>query len=188
MASVAAVLGWVGVGAYGIWEMSGEESGDSWERPYTLFTASLAIALAATVLTAWTRTAGSSRSPWRTVGLGLAVITVAASVVAWAIPLWGMLLALTCTVLMAGASRAVRPGLAVVAAAPVVGLATALAGTAAELGEKDSYGDYPAAFGLGTTTIAAGALIGVGMLVQGRSGAPAADIDETRAMLGLHDG
>ena len=36
----AAMLGWAGVGAYGVWEMRGQEAGDGWERPDLLFTVS----------------------------------------------------------------------------------------------------------------------------------------------------
>ena len=41
----------------------------------------------------------------------------------------------------------------VLAAATVVGMAVMIVAIEAEIGREDSYGDYPATFGLGNTTI-----------------------------------
>lgn len=170
MILAAAVLGWVGVGAYGIWEMAGEAAGDGWERPYQMFAVSLFLALGSTTAATWSFLRLTPSSTLRTVGAGLGTLTVACSVVAWALPLWATLLAISCTLLVVVAPRRIRPGLAVLAGAQFVGMAAMFAAIAAKVGRQDSYGDYPAAFGLGNTMIAAGSVLGLVMLArEGRS-------------------
>lgn len=163
LGSVAA-LGWLGVATYGIWEMAGEEAGDGWQRPYMLFTASLALAVGATTALAWTYLEPLGRPRLRMAGAVVAVLAAASAMVAWAIPLWATLLAVSCVLAAAGAQRGTRSGLVVLAAAPVLGMTAMFVASAAELGREDSYGDYPAAFGVGNTTIAAGSLIGLAVL------------------------
>jgi hypothetical protein len=161
--SVAA-LGWLGVGAYGVWEMVGEEAGDAWQRPYLFFTIALVLAVGATttVVRGYLEPLGHPRL--RVVSGGVAMLAVASSMVAWAIPLWATLLTLSCVIVAFDARRHARSGLALLAAAPLVGMAAMFVASAAELGREDSYGDYPAAFGVGNATIAAGCLIGLAML------------------------
>ncbi len=118
----AAVLGWIGVGGYGAWEIVGKEAGDGWERPYVLFSVSLLLALAATVAATWASTGSTGRRTLRRAGLGLGVLAVASSVMAWAMPLWAALLAITCLVLAVGAPRHIQRGVAVLAGAQVVGI------------------------------------------------------------------
>lgn len=164
-----AMLGWAGVGAYGVWEMSGEQAGDGWGRPYVLFSIALVVALAFSVAAAWNCTRAAARPGLHTVGLGVGVLAVLSSLVAWATPLWATLFAVSCAVLAAAAPRVHRTGLAVLAAAQLVGIAVMIAAIEAELGSRDSYGDYPAAFGLGNAVIAAGSVLGVALLARANS-------------------
>jgi hypothetical protein len=159
-----AVLGWVGVGAYGVWEMAAEEAGDAWQRPYLFFTVSLVLAVGATTAVARSYLEPLDRPRLRVIGSGVAALAVASAMVAWAIPLWATLLALSCVLAAIGAQRPARAGLVLLVAAPVVGMAGMFLASAAELGREDSYGDYPAAFGVGNATIAAGCLIGLAVL------------------------
>lgn len=169
----AAMLGWVGVGVYGIWEMAGQEAGDGWQRPYLFFTVSLLVAVAGTTAVAWTAGASAARSGLRNTGAGIAAIAIASSLVAWAVPLWATLLAVACALFAVAAPLVRRPGLVMLAAAPVVGMAAMFVAIAGELGRQDSYGDYPAAFGLGTTIIAAGSVLGLAVLAgQHRTARP----------------
>jgi hypothetical protein len=170
MFSAAAMLGWVGVGAYGIWAMAREEAGDGWERPFQMFAVSLFLAVGSTIAATWLYLRLTQNLTLGTVGAGLGAITVASSVVAWALPLWATLLAISCTLPVVAAPHRIRPGLAVLAGAQFVGMAAMFAAIAAEVGRQDSYGDYPVAFGLGNTTIAAGSVLGLAMLArEGRS-------------------
>lgn len=166
-----AMLGWAGVGAYGVWEMWGEEAGDGWERPYALFSIALLAAVAFSVVAAWICTRATARPGLRRVGLGLGVLAVVSSLVAWATPLWATLLAISCIVFAASAPRMLRTGIAVLAAAQLIGIGVMIAAIEAELGRRDSYGDYPAAFGLGNAVIAAGSVLGVAMLARAGSAA-----------------
>jgi hypothetical protein len=163
LVSVAA-LGWVGVGAYGAWEIAAEEAGDAWQRPYLFFTVALVLAVGATTAVARSYLEPLDRPRLRVVGGGVAVLAVASAMVAWAIPLWATLLTVSGVITAIGAQRHARPGLAVLAATPLVGMAAMVGASAAELGRQDSYGHYPAAFGVGNTTIATGCLIGLAVL------------------------
>ncbi|NNE94961.1 MAG: hypothetical protein HKN24_02940 [Acidimicrobiales bacterium] len=164
--SAAAVLGWVGVGAYGVWEMAGEHTGDSWQVPYLLFSISLFIAVAATVAFCWTLSHSSMRPTLRAVGIGVGVLAVVSSAVAWAMPLWATLLAISCTLFAVAAPAKVRSGMVALAGAQLVGMTVMFAAITAELGRRDSYGDYPVAFGLGNTTIGVGTVLGLALLTR----------------------
>jgi len=159
-----AALGWVGVGVYGVWEMAGEEAGDAWQRPYLFFTIALILAVGATTVAARGYLEPLGRLRLRVLCGGVAALAVASSMVAWAIPLWATLLAISCAIVAIDARRHARSGLLVLAAAPLVGTAAMFVAIASELGREDGYGDYPAAFGVGNATIAAGCLIGLAVL------------------------
>ncbi len=162
----AAMLGWIGVGVYGVWEIVGKDAGDGWERPYALFSISLLLAVLASTTAAWGFTHASGRHALRSVGLGVGIVAAASSVVAWALPLWATLLAGSCALLAVAGPRLVRGGVALLAAAQVVGIAAMIGATEAEVGRQDSYGDYPAAFGLGNVVIAAGSVLGLTILAR----------------------
>jgi hypothetical protein len=166
MFSVTAVLGWLGVGAHGVWEMAEENAGDDWEVPYLMLLISLFIAAAATVAFCSTLSHSSQRPAVRTAGIGVGVLAVASSAFAWATPLWATILAISCTLFAVAAPAKVRPGLVALAAAQLVGMAVMFAAVAAEIGRRDSYGDYPVAFDLGNTTIAVGTVLGLALLAQ----------------------
>ncbi len=161
-----AMLGWVGVVVYGVWEIVGEEAGDGWERPYLLFSLSLLLAVALTIAVTWGATRTSRRQAWRKVGLGVGAIAVVSSLVAWALPLWATLLAISCAASAVGAPRGVRHALTTLTAAQLVGMAVMFGAIEAKVGTQDGYGDYPAAFGLGTVVLAAGSVLGLAMLAR----------------------
>lgn len=166
---VAAAAGWIGVGIYGVWEMVGQEAGDGWKRPYVLFSASLLLALASTVAATWGSGDSNRRRTFRWAARGVGVVAVVSALVAWALPLWATLLAVSSALLAVAAPPRVRPGVAVLGAAQIAGMAVMIGAMEAEMGRQNSYGDYPAAFGLGTLLIAVGSVVGLSILARDAS-------------------
>lgn len=161
-----ALLGWVGVGAYGIWGFSTEQSGDGWQRPYLLFSISLLLAAIFTTAALWACTHGTERQALRVTGLVVGVVAVASSIAAWAQPLWATLIAVSCILFAVAAPRHLKPGVVVLAASQLVGMVALVGALEAEIGRRDSYGDYPAAFGIGIAVTAAGAILGIAILAR----------------------
>jgi hypothetical protein len=114
------------------------------------------------------------------IALTIAGLGVAASLVAWAVPLWMGLQGIGYLV-FASAVRsrdtAPRPSTLAVASGFVIGVAVFVVANFAKIGWTDSYGDYPLAWAIGAATgllILGGGLIGWGAWL--RSEEPA-DID-----------
>lgn len=114
------------------------------------------------------------------VALAIAGLGVAASIIAWAIPLWMGLQGIG-YLIFASAVRsrdtAPRPSTLAVASGFIIGVAVFLVANLAQIGWTDSYGDYPLAWAIGTATgllILGSGLIGWGTWL--RSEKPA-DID-----------
>jgi hypothetical protein len=82
-----------------------------------------------------------------TVGLAIGVFSVATSIIAWALPLWMCSLGIALSLLASTSDRG-RAALVALAIAPFVGFAALIAGSEAEVGRRDEYGDYPAAGGI----------------------------------------
>ncbi len=168
----AAGLGWLGVGIFGMWDVAKGDSGEG--LPYALFSIALLLAAVLTLAAAASCTQATDRVGLRRCGLGVGLIAVASTLVAWAGPLWMTLLATSLAVLAVAAPAAVRPALATVAAGHVAGIVATVAAINAEIGRQNSYGDYPAAAGLGVCVAAAGSVLGMLLLVRAvRTGASA---------------
>jgi hypothetical protein len=157
-------LGWLGVVIAGVWAIAG---GD-W--PYLLFSIALMLAAALSIATTWWGTRKSDRATVRLCGLGIGLLAVASTVVAWASPLWMTSLAIAFAVLACAAPRALRPGLATLAAAQLVGLGATIVAIETELGPQDSYGDHPAAFGVGLLVTGVGSALGLAVLARSARG------------------
>ncbi len=153
-------LGWLGVAIAGVWEMAG----GAW--PYLLFAITLMLAAALSVAVAWSGIRETDRATLRRCGLGIGLLAVASTVVAWALPLWMTLLAITFAVWAVAAPRALRPGLATLAAAQLVGMGATIVAIIAEVGAQDSYGDYPFAFGVGLLVTGNGSALGLAVLAR----------------------
>jgi len=118
------------------------------------------------------------------IGLAIAGLGVAASLIAWAIPLWMGLQGIGYLV-FASAVRsrdtAPRPSTLAVASGFIIGVAVFVVANLAKIGWTDSYGDYPLAWAIGAATgllILGGGLIGWGTWL--RSEEPAdIDVDAT---------
>ncbi len=159
LATLAGV-GWLGVALAGVWEIVGSE----W--PYLLFSLTLMPAALLSVATAWWGTRDADRATLRLCALGIGGLAVASTVVAWALPLWMTLLAVTFAVWAIVAPRALRPGFATVAAAQLAGMGAMIVALKAEVGPQNSYGDYPAAFGVGLLVAGVGSALGLAVLTR----------------------
>ena len=115
--SGAAVLGWLGVGAYGVWEIASEAAGEGGETPYVLFSIALFAAAALTIAIAWESTRGGGRSLLRRVGLGVCLLGLASTIAAWALPLWMTLFGVGFALVAAAAPRERQRGFWVLSAA-----------------------------------------------------------------------
>ena len=94
------------------------------------------------------------------------MIADASTLVAWASPLWMTLLATSLALFAMVARPDLRAGLATVAAGHAAGIVVTVVAIEAELGRRDSYGDYPAAAGLGVAAAATGSALGMALLVR----------------------
>ena len=187
-----AAVAWVVVGGYGLWELVAEDTGDNWETPYAIFSLALLVGTLLTVVALWIVSRHGEHSLMRMVGLGVCVLAVLSSIVAWALPLWMTLSAVGYGLVAAAGAHPWRRAVALLSAAPVLGMAVLFLAIAAEVGRKDEYGDHPAAFGLATIVTAAatvGALVQLGRSADALVTDTAADQGsvETRGRLGRRD-
>ena len=98
----------------------------------------------------------------RTAGLIVSGVGVAATIVAWALPLWMTLLGVGLAMVASASAPRERRTVALLAAGQLIGMAALVAGIVAEVGQPDEYGDYPAAGGIAlivTAVVTIGALI-----------------------------
>jgi hypothetical protein len=154
---------------------------DQWQVYYGVFSALILVGGVFTLLTMVGL--GKRLGGLGTVGivaLAIAGLGVAASLVAWAIPLWMGLQGIG-YLIFASAVRsrdtAPRPSTLAVATGFIIGVAVFIVANLAKVGWTDSYGDYPLAWAIGTATgllILGSGLIGWGTWL--RSEEPA-DID-----------
>lgn len=139
-------LAWPIVAGYGYW--TARYDSDDWESPYLLYTSALIVGASVVVGTAAWLTRNAHRTTLHTTGLVFAGLGVVATIVAWALPLWMMLLGGGLALIALSAERSERRTIGFLAAGQLVGLAVLFGGIATEIGRRDSYGDYPAAIGI----------------------------------------
>jgi hypothetical protein len=174
---------WLGSAAIVLYSgfFTDESDGDIWQDIYLVFSV---LVLGAGILGLLAAIGVSKRhgglGTLGTVGLVITGVGVLTSVIAWAIPLWMGLQGLGLLILgivVWGRGMAPKWSTAFVAAGFPIGIVTFTVAVAAKLGERDEYGDYPQAWGLGTAvgvSLVAIGLIGWGLWL--RSEEPA-DID-----------
>lgn len=171
MVAAGAILGWIGVGTYGVWQIADEESGEGWERPYVMFAVALILATALTLVAGWTASRDTARPTLRRCGVGVGALALASAfVAAWALPLWMTLIAVSLVLFAVAAPPDMRPALGVLAAAQIAGMAVTYVAVIAEVGRQDSYGDYPAAFGVGLVVTAVLSALGLATFARASSG------------------
>lgn len=159
------------------------EGGNDWQIYYAVFSA---VILAAGVLTILAMVGVNKRSGGLgflgMIGLGVAVVGVAGSIVAWAIPFW---MGLQGAGLLLFGIAAMRNGTAPKLATLfttfgfAVGIVAFTALNAAKVGSVDSYGDYPLAWSIGAAI--GMAIVAIGLIGWGRwlRAEEPADIDAT---------
>ena len=154
---------------------------DQWQTYYGVFSALILVGGVFTLLTmvGIGKRLGGLGAVGK-VGLAIAGLGVAASIIAWAVPFWMGLQGIGYLV-FASAVRsrdaAPRPSTLAVASGFIIGVAVFVVADFAKIGWTDSYGDYPLAWAIGALAgllILGGGLIGWGTWL--RSEEPA-DID-----------
>lgn len=157
-----AIVGWIGVGIYGVWQIAAEDAGEGWELPYAMFTVALILATALSLVVGWTAGSDIARPTLRRCAVGVGALALASALmVAWALPLWMALIAVSLVLFAITAPPDTRTALGIVAAAQIVGIAALYVAVIAEIGEQDSYGDYPAAFGVGLVVTGVFSVLGL---------------------------
>ena len=125
--------------------------GEDWELPYALFTVFLMMAAAATTLTIVMHTSTSGRRATSRIGaVALAVVGTMSTIVAWALPLWAVLLAAGFAALVATGSPHARNAIWL-SGALLAGLAVAIVALTAKIGPPGEYNDYSEAQSWGVT-------------------------------------
>ena len=176
MLAVIAGVAWLVVAAYGVLATRGEDS----DGPYILLAVGLIVgATLAVMAVAWLTQQGGRRR-LRTAGLIVSAVGVAATLVAWALPLWMTVLGVGFAMVAAASAPRERRVVGLLAAGQLVGMVALFAGIAAEVGEPDSYGDYPAAAGIALIVTAAVTI--VAMVELTRTPAPQLSRDRDTAL------
>jgi len=144
-----ASLAWIVVGGYGLWGILVEDSGDNWQTPYLIFASALFLGAALTVAAVWIASHRDERSTTRVIGLGVCLVGLLSTLVAWALVLWMTLLAIGFGLVALSGRHPSRRAVALLAGAQLFGMAAMFTGIAAEVGRRDEHGDHPVAFGIG---------------------------------------
>ena len=114
-----------------------------------VLTVGLIVGAVLTVMAAAWLSKQGGRRRLRMAGLIVSAVGVVATLVAWALPLW---MTVRCGVGLPWSRWRPTPHerrvVGLLAAGQLIGMAALFAGIAAEIGEPDSYGDYPAAGGI----------------------------------------
>jgi MFS family permease len=152
--TLIAALAWLVVAGYGIRSAVVHDDGD-WQLAYIVFSLALLVAAAASVSVAALATRRSGRPRLRMAGLVISSLGCAASLGAWAIPLWTTVLGVGFAMIAVSSEPHQRRPLALLSAAQLMGVTVMFAGIAAEVGSRDEWGDYPAAGGIALGVAAA---------------------------------
>ena len=126
-------------------------AGDDWEVPYAIFSVLLLMvaATSAGAITVYTAKP-KDRSVRRVAAVALAILAVASTIISWAFVVWAVLLAAAFAALTTTGTRQCRDA-GWLSAALLAGLAVALVGLWAELGDPGEYNDYSDAQSWGVT-------------------------------------
>jgi 4-amino-4-deoxy-L-arabinose transferase-like glycosyltransferase len=156
------------VAGYG-YRSTHHDDSDDWERPYALYTLGLVLGALLIVAAATSMTRQNARPRLRMVGLVICGLGVATTIVAWALPLWMTVLGAGLALLAIAAGPRQRRAVVALAGAQLAGLVALFAGIAAEVGQPDEYGDYPAAGGIALIVTAAVTVLALIDLARSRS-------------------
>ena len=166
--ALVAIIPWLVVAGYGL-RATKVDDGDGWEGPYLVFAVALIVGALLVVVAAALLTQQGGRRRLRMAGLIVSGVGVAATIVAWALPLWMTVLGIGLAMVAAASAPRERRTVALLAAGQLIGMAALFAGIVAEVGQPDEYGDYPAAGGIAlivTAVVTIGALIELARTLQ----------------------
>jgi hypothetical protein len=169
--TLVAGTAWLVVAGYGL-RMAIVDTDDDWQPAYLAFTVALLVGAALSLTVAAWATRQSGRPRLRMVGLAIGGVGVAASLVAWALPLWMTISGVGLATVTLAADTGARRALALLTAGQVVGLAAMFAGIAAEIGRRDEWGNYPAAAGIAVMVTAAITIVALVDLARSLDPAP----------------
>ena len=158
--TLVAALGWLIVAGYGIRSAMVHDDGD-WQLAYIVLSLALLLAAAASVRIAALATRQSGRPRLRMAGLVVSSLGCAATLMAWAIPLWMTVLGVGFAMVAVSSEPHQRRPLVLLGAGQLVGVAVMFAGSAAEVGPRDEWGDYPAASGIAVAVAATMTIIAI---------------------------
>jgi hypothetical protein len=147
MLAATAGLAWLAVTWYGYREIK-DGDGDGGDGPYLVLTIGLIVGATLCVMASAWLTQQGGRRRLRMAGLIVSAVGVAATLVAWALPLWMTLLGVGFAMVAVASAPRERRVVTLLAAGQLIGMAALFVAIAAEVGEPDSYGDYPAAGGI----------------------------------------
>lgn len=158
---VVAGAAWSMVALSGVWEVFEDRS---WFGTYMFFMLSLIVAAIVSVSVVARLTHGARR-PWlRRVGLVVAGLGCFVSIVAWALPLWMVLLGSGYALIALSARPPMRRAIACLSVAQLAGTPALIVATEIGVGTPDSYGDYPAAAAIALVITAAITILGLALL------------------------
>jgi hypothetical protein len=161
---VDAVL-WLAVGGFSRLRAL-HADGEDWELPYALFSVFLIISAAASTFTVLMYTSKSGpRSTSRIAAIALAIVGVVSTVMAWAFPLWAVLLAAGFAALAVTGSPQTRSAIRL-SGALLVGLAVAFIALTAKIGPPGEYNDHSEAQSWGVTVACGLTAIVLAMLAR----------------------
>ena len=144
---------WLVVAGYGL-STATVGSGDDWRLGYAVFSVALLLAAVSTVTLAALVSRHSRRPRLRIAGLVVGGFGCAVAVVAWALPVWMVLLGVGFAMIGFASGTVGGRVLAVLAAAQMMAVAVLIAGIEAEVGRRDEWGDDPAAGGIALMVVA----------------------------------
>jgi len=160
---LVAAAAWSMVAVSDVW--STVRDGD-WVASYTVFSMSLLVAAIVSVWIVATLTSRARHPRVRMVGLVVAGFGCVVSIVAWALPLWMVVLGFGFALIALSVGSPVRRGIACLSAAQLVGTPVLIVAIENEVGTPDSYGDYPAAGSIALVVTAAITILGLVQLAM----------------------
>jgi len=166
--ALVAGLGWLVVAGYGVRETMTDGDDGSGMAYYAVYSIALIVGAVLSVASAALATSGSDRPRLRIAGLVVGGLGCALAVVgAWALPAWMTLLGVGFAMVAVAAGPGPRRALALLAAGQLTGIVVLIVAIEAEVGTRDSYGDYPAAGGMAVVLVAVMAIVAMVELARG---------------------
>ena len=161
---VVAGAAWLMVAVSGVWSAVQDGDYGDWVASYAVFTLSLIVAAIVSVSVVAKLTHGARRPRLRKVGLVVAGLGCFMSIVAWALPVWMVLLGSGYALIALSLRPPMRRAIACLSAAQLAGTPALIVATEIGVGTPNDYGDYPAARAIALVITAAITILGLALL------------------------